>query len=111
MSRQKLAKAPRPIAWCCHGHGGRDHGFAIAKAFAREGAECFLIDMEQSMLERGLADLGLGILDLSNVRTGSAEKLWKFVSILSEGRYFGVKRRCGNGRRTSDLQRGTARRL
>ena len=51
-------------------------GFAIAKAFAREGAECFLIDMEQSMLERGLADLGSGHsgLVLNVTESGSAEK-------------------------------------
>ena len=51
-------------------------GFAIAKAFAREGAECFLIDMDQSMLERGLADLGSGHsgLVLNVTESGSAEK-------------------------------------
>ena len=51
-------------------------GFAIAKAFAREGAECFLIDMDQSMLERGLADLGSGHsgLVLNVTERGSAEK-------------------------------------
>jgi rhamnose utilization protein RhaD (predicted bifunctional aldolase and dehydrogenase)/NAD(P)-dependent dehydrogenase (short-subunit alcohol dehydrogenase family) len=50
-------------------------GFAIAKAFAKLGAQCFLVDLDQTALEKALESLGEGHAGLTlNVTEAAAAR-------------------------------------